>query len=201
MAYSYSQLEGYWISAGGPAAVAPIAAAIALAESAGSNVIQQGQPYSTTGWGLWQITPGNSEPSIGVDNALLDPETNAKAAVAKYEQAGNSFSPWTTYTSGKYEQFLQQGVSPSSGGGGTSTAPGGTSTAGILSWPSDITGFFDDAKTFLDALLWLVNPASWLRIGSFAIGALLLLFAIWIFTKVGSDEPIIRMPSTIPVPV
>src|SRR5215469_3859368 len=53
--YSYSQLEGFWTGAGGSAITAPIAAAIAMAESGGSNVIQQGQPYSTTGWGLWQI--------------------------------------------------------------------------------------------------------------------------------------------------
>jgi Transglycosylase SLT domain len=74
-------------------------------------------------------------------------------------------------------------------------------TTGLLSWPGDITGFFHDSKDFIDALLWIVNPASWLRIGSFAVGILLILMAVWIFIKVGSDEPIIKAPSTIPIPV
>lgn len=95
------QLEYYWIQAGGPAAVAPIAAAIALAESGGRSVKQQGQPYATTGWGPWQITPG--------DPSLLDVSTNARAAVAKYRAAGNSFTPWTTYNNGKYKYYLQHG--------------------------------------------------------------------------------------------
>lgn len=85
---------------------------------------------------------------------------------------------------------------------GSTNQPQQTSgAAGIFSWPADITGAFKDAKTFVDALLWIVNPASWLRIGSFFIGAMLILFAIWIFIKVGSDEPIVKMPSTIPIPV
>jgi hypothetical protein len=105
---SYTAAESYWTIAGGPASEADIAAAIADAESdLNAKAVQQGEPYDETGWGLWQITPGNSVPSIGTDNALLDPLTNARAAVYKYRQAGNSFSPWTTYTSGKYLDFLK----------------------------------------------------------------------------------------------
>jgi len=57
--------------------------AIAGAESSYSNAIQKEQPYATTGWGTWQITPGNSVPSIAVDLALLDLVTNARAALVK----------------------------------------------------------------------------------------------------------------------
>lgn len=70
------------------------------------GVVQSGQPYSKTGWGLWQITPGDSVPSVGVNDALLDPVTNAKAAHAKFVAAGNSFRPWTTYEDGAYRPFL-----------------------------------------------------------------------------------------------
>ena len=70
-----------------------------------------------------------------------------------------------------------------------------------LSFPTDITGFFHDAKDFVDALLWIVNPASWLRIGSFMVGVVLILFAIYALMKVGSDEPIFKMPQVVPVPV
>jgi|SRR5215469_1070343 len=70
-----------------------------------------------------------------------------------------------------------------------------------ISWPGDIVGFFSDAKTFVDATLWLVNPASWLRIGSFVIGLLLILFAVYAFMRIGSDQPIFNTPQVMPVPV
>ena len=90
-----TQVQAAWIKAGGPANVAKTMAGIAMAESSDQpGIIQKGQPYSTTGWGLWQITPGNSEPQIGTDNALLNPVTNAKAALAKYQGAGNTLRPW-----------------------------------------------------------------------------------------------------------
>lgn len=98
-----------WQQGGGPAAVARVAGAIAMAESNGSDIMQTGQDYAHTGWGRWQITPGNSEPQFGVDQALLIPINNAHAAVAKYVSAphgGNNFSPWTTFTSGKYKRYL-----------------------------------------------------------------------------------------------
>lgn len=80
-----------------------------------------------------------------------------------------------------------------------------TSATGLpgfnFSWPGDILGFFKDAKVFIDALLWIVNPASWLRIGSFMLGGILLLFGLYVLMKVGSDEPLFKMPTVVPVPV
>jgi hypothetical protein len=69
-----------------------------------------------------------------------------------------------------------------------------TTGAGIFSWPSDITGFFHDADTFVTALLWIVNPASWVRIGAFAVGIGLLALAG--YALLGSGHPI-----NVPVPV
>lgn len=137
MGYSYAQLEGFWINAGGNPAVAPIMAAIAYPESGGDNVKQQGQPYGTTGWGIWQITPGNSEPQCGTDGQLLNPAVNACAAVAKYNSQG--LGAWTTYTSGAYRSHLQSGVNPDlsvssktadPGGGGGAAGTGGATSAG-----------------------------------------------------------------------
>ena len=110
---SYSQLEGLWLAGGGPASVESIAAAIALAESGGRDVVQQGQPYATTGVGPWQITPGGS----------LDLLTNAREAVAKYKAAGNSFAPWTTFNDGAYRQFLRGGIPAIGGAASNITAP------------------------------------------------------------------------------
>lgn len=118
---TYAQLEGVWIAAGGDPSAAATMAAIAYPESGANPAsIQAGQPYATTGWGLWQITPGNSVPSVGINNALLDPITNARAAVAKYNASkkarGNGFLPWTTYTAGLYKRYLQTGIAPSLAG-------------------------------------------------------------------------------------
>ena len=109
-AIPYSGLEGLWDSAGGPPNLAPLMAAIAMAESGGRNVKQAGQPFATTGWGLWQITPGGPQ--------YLDPATNAAEAVSKYRSQG--LRAWTTYTSGAYRQFMHGNVPPGAytGGGG-----------------------------------------------------------------------------------
>lgn len=92
------QVAAYLSQAGwsGPDLVTIVA--IAKAESGwNAGAVQKGQPQATTGWGLLQVTPG--------DSSLLDPLTNAKAGYAKYK-AANGFTPWTTYTGGAYKAFL-----------------------------------------------------------------------------------------------
>jgi hypothetical protein len=93
-------------AAGFPAGPAVYAVAITHPESdADSDAVQQGEPYAETGWGLWQITPGDSVPQFGIDNQLLVPISNARAAHAKWAAAGG-FSPWTTYENGLEEPYL-----------------------------------------------------------------------------------------------
>lgn len=112
---SYAAIEGVWIKAGGPPQLAPVMAAVAFAESSGipSN-IQKGQPYGQTGWGLWQITPGNSVPQYGIDQQMLIPLNNARAAVYKYRSQG--LTAWTTWRDGAYIQYLKSGVGPTASG-------------------------------------------------------------------------------------
>jgi hypothetical protein len=107
---SLRQIENWWVQAGGPGGgYAHVAAAITGAESGfNPRAVQAGQPYATTGWGLWQITPGNSEPQFGTDSALLNPLANAGAAVAKFH-AADGFSPWTTFMDGAYLKFMARG--------------------------------------------------------------------------------------------
>lgn len=132
MALSFSQIEGYWVAAGGPSAVAPLAAAIALAESGGNPAAHNGN--SGTGddsWGLWQINmigslgpARRSQFGLSSNAQLADPGTNARAAVA-ISQGGKNFTPWTTYTSGAYRRFYPTGTPPapdsSVGGAGGNT--------------------------------------------------------------------------------
>lgn len=116
---SAAQVMAAWIKAGGPPNVAKTMAGIAMAESGDQpGIVQKGQPYSTTGWGLWQITPGNSEPKAGTDNALLDPVNNAKAALMKYQGAGNTLRPWNG------DHYLTQNhINPDSSGMGDPVGP------------------------------------------------------------------------------
>jgi hypothetical protein len=92
-------LENLWMSAGGPGGgIAHVAAAIALAESGGSAIARNPSGAS----GLWQIlgqvVPGN----------IFNPFVNALNAVAKFRAAGG-FSPWVTYETGAYLQFMDRG--------------------------------------------------------------------------------------------
>lgn len=125
----FARIEGYWALAGGPTgnesvsgvgtfSAAQIAAAITGAESSFlPGIIQPGVDYcgsgaDRAGWGLFQITCGNSSPpAFGSDFQLLDPWNNAEAAVSKYKadaSAGlNGFDPWSTFLSGAFVPFLQ----------------------------------------------------------------------------------------------
>lgn len=103
---TWQQVAAVAIKAGFPPGPAVIATAITMPESGrDATIVQQNQPYATTGWGLWQITPGNSEPQYGIDNQLLDPSRNAGAAYAKWYVAG-SFRPWTTFVAGLEQPYL-----------------------------------------------------------------------------------------------
>lgn len=54
--------------------------------------------------GLWQIDRKYHPEFASWD--LTDPQQNANAAFSVYQAAGNSFSPWSSYNSGKYSSFM-----------------------------------------------------------------------------------------------
>jgi hypothetical protein len=118
----YGAVQGYWLAVGGPADLQWIMPAIATAESGRIvNNVQQDQPYAYTGWGWFQITPGDSFPQLGIDNALLNPLTNTQAALLKYQDQG--LDAWTTYTSGAYLAFLEPNSAPIMPGSTGPTSP------------------------------------------------------------------------------
>ncbi len=134
--YSYAQLMGLWINNGGSPVVAPVAAAIAEAESGGCTAAQNPTDNggAQTSWGLWQISNGtHAMPAANI----YDANVNARQAVAKYKSAGNAFTPWGTYNSGAYQRYLSPGTTPDTsiaGGSGTATA---TLTASAGAAPGD----------------------------------------------------------------
>jgi soluble lytic murein transglycosylase-like protein len=91
-----------------------IAIAIAYAESGGNpNAVgdQNLAPDRGPSIGLWQINIGSAAHPEYASVDLTDPQTNANAAFDVYKQAGNSFRPWSTFLTGKYEAYLSQAQS------------------------------------------------------------------------------------------
>lgn len=79
------------------------AIAIALRESGGNPAAYNPElgantPAGGGSRGLWQIY-GTAHPEYN-NAAMFDPQQNANAAYAVYRQAGNKFTPWTTFTLG-----------------------------------------------------------------------------------------------------
>jgi hypothetical protein len=137
---TYAQLEGLWIQAGGSSATAPIAAAIAEAESGGNATVTSSNPDGGTNVGPWQLD------TLGVGSGysvaqLQDPSTNAAIAV-RGSSNGTNWSDWETYVNGAYKAFLSSGTTPDTTGlpaasttTATLTSASATGTACALSVP------------------------------------------------------------------
>lgn len=107
------------------------AAAIAQAESSG-NPGAVGDLNITPGGsiGLWQVNLA-AHPNFTAGQ-LVDPLTNAQAAYAIYKAAGYKFTPWTTFKTGAFAQYLP-GASPGTPGSSLSgTFQAGNPTTGVV---------------------------------------------------------------------
>jgi hypothetical protein len=107
---SRSQLTGLAQSVGFTGNDVNIAVAVALAESGGNPGAHNSTPPDDS-YGLWQINMlGSLGPSrrkkfgILANTDLFRPATNAKAAKIIHGESG--WKAWTTYTSGKYKEYL-----------------------------------------------------------------------------------------------
>jgi hypothetical protein len=100
--YGFSELL-YLASQAGFGQDSSTAAAIALAESGGQRTAI-GDLDLGRSIGLWQINL-RAHPEYS-EVELYDAQSNANAAYQIYSDAGG-FSPWTTFRTGKYLEFLQ----------------------------------------------------------------------------------------------
>lgn len=87
--YTFSQLEDLWKQAGGNSIAAPMAAAIAMAESGGRSDAVGHPSNGTADRGLWQIN------SVHGALSTVDPLANARAAVS-ISHNGSDWRPWCT---------------------------------------------------------------------------------------------------------
>lgn len=127
--YTYAQLEGLWINNGGSRATAPIAAAIAMAESSGESAVTSSNPDGGTNVGPWQLDTRGVGAGYSVAQ-LQNPNTNAAIAV-KGSANGTDWSDWATYASGAYRAFMNNGTTPDANvpGGGAAGAATTAATA------------------------------------------------------------------------
>lgn len=148
-----------------------IAVAVALAESGGDTKSHNTKPPDNS-YGLWQINMYKDlgpqrRKWFGIDSndALFDPTMNAKAAYMVYKNSG--WKAWTTYTSGKYKEFLRGGE----GGSNTVTTEVGTT---VDSGGTGITGAISAVGT---SLFKGLTNAVWIivAITVMVVGAVILL--------------------------
>lgn len=111
MILSASQIAQVAAAAGfsGPDLVTAVAVALAESNPPGNTAsynpeTQAGAPQGQGSYGLWQIFLAAHPEFAGED--LTDPQTNANAAYSIYAVAGNNFTPWSTYNSGKFRSYL-----------------------------------------------------------------------------------------------
>lgn len=161
------------------------AVAIALTESGGDA-----RAYNPRGldnsYGLWQI---NMRGDLGPDRRkklgltsneqLFDPATNARAMML-ISGGGKDWTPWTTFTSGRYLLYVGQANKAS--------ADAGLDTGGIL----DLTPDFGPVTK---ALSFLTHSQNWIRIGIFVAGFVLLMYSLTKLT--GASQTVNAVKSTV----
>lgn len=156
--YNFHQIENIWTHAGGSKKLAPVMAAIALAESGGYSQAKHTNTNGTVDQGLWQINSSNSKLYKG--HNIFDVQENAHVA-KRLAAGGKGLNNWTTYTSGAYKKYLPY----PKGQGVISTAEGiGSKAVGVVTDPvgtaaslgGDVVGAAGGvvAKPVEEALKW-----------------------------------------------
>jgi hypothetical protein len=175
------QIAEIALSVGFNDAQAIIATAVALAESSGNTNATSANPDGGVNTGLWQIDT-KAHPQW-TEAQLKNAITNARAAFS-VSSSGTNWSAWQTYTQGTYKNFANaatKGVGQAilvgdnhgnwfqqilrDAGGDASKVPG---VGGLFSGIDAVGNFFNK----------LGEKSTWIRIGEFAIGALLLAVAL-----------------------
>lgn len=146
MILSPAEIAKYAYKAGFRGDALNIAVAIALAESGGDTNAYNPETAAGTAAGsgsrgLWQIY-GAAHPEFNNDRTF-DPMVNARAAYKVFIEAGNRFTPWSTYNQGMANPTQNWAAAAGSGianmakriTGGRTTAPKQTTTTTRVSGP------------------------------------------------------------------
>lgn len=137
--------------------------------------------------GLWQINSvhGYSQADMEI------PAQNAAAAYA-ISNGGKNWTPWVTYTSGKARTSAIQSEAQSAIDNGTPFSTG--NFASHLS--DDATGWTHSVTGFISLI---TSGAFWHRIGLYAAGIVLVLFALGIAFRKPAAAAASKIPKVVPV--
>jgi cell wall-associated NlpC family hydrolase len=106
------QIAQYARQAGFPEDQIPTAVAIAMAESSGNAGATHGNTNGSTDYGLMQINSIHS--NLLSQYNWNDPAQNMQMAYQIWKDAGGNWSPWVTYNTGAYQNYLDTGNSAAS---------------------------------------------------------------------------------------
>jgi len=205
------------------------AVAIAMRESNGNPTAYN--PESAAGTkpgsgsrGLWQIY-GSAHPQYNNDS-VYDPMKNAEAAYQVYREAGNKFTPWSTWNNGSAKSLALSlgGISESASAGVASTLTGagseivstgaagvGVVTGGVGSVAGSVAGSLTEAANgILDGIGERIlgknaegKPREVADLVAFLGGVtLILLGIIFLFVKSGvAKETVTAVTKAAPVPL
>ena len=162
-------------AAGFPENQIAMAVAVSIAENqAGDPAVTHVNSNGSTDVGLWQINTVNG---YGIE-PMKDPTANAKAAFNIWN-ARKSWTPWSTYKSGRAMAFFQRGQFaardksvPNPGGGPTVSIDDNSSLQNIV-----------------DFFKFISDPHNWQRVGMFALGVILLMVGLF---KLGNMGPVVK---------
>lgn len=167
---SDAQIAGVAYKAGfrGPDLVKAVA--IALGESSGRTEVTNTNTDSrrTTDYGLFQLNSyWQADKLKGID--WRDPQQNANVAYRIYVQAGNKFTDWSVYKSGRYLGYMPRATIATKNIDSTVPPSTGIPITPVVS--NGGGGIGDAAKLITD-------PHTYLRLGMLIGGAILVLVAL-----------------------
>jgi hypothetical protein len=203
---TFAQLEALWNrtvpgSDNPYRKLAPVMAAIALAESSGNPraINRNDNNGKQSSFGLWQISNGTHSPPAP---NWYDPSENARLAYQKLTTQG--LKAWGTWVSGAYKTYLAQNhAQDTSGPGGPTVAqPPGASGGGGSGPLGDVTALLGSAGTLLGdaakALDWffhMFKPGQGWRL-AFGAGAVIAFYGgvrSWM-AATRNEEPTAALP-------
>lgn len=176
------------------------AVAVALAESNGRIDATNTNANGSTDYGVWQIN------SVHADEFTKYPQwwsvENADMAHDIWAAAGNSWSPWSTYTSGKYTSFLLQATSAAKNPDTSNVVggPGDTKNVNIIPGVDSIAQSLSGFTTALAAIAsWISDPQSWERVGMVLVGGALVVGALIMVSGKSVGDVAKKLPIRLPV--
>lgn len=194
---SAAQIAWYAQQAGFTGSAVTTATAVALAES-GGRINARGGPNSNGSYdyGLWQINEKAHPDLITGDAQWWVAGYNAQWAFKIYQAAGNSFRPWSTFTSGAYLAHMGAAALGAANPQSSGLVEAGPNTVIEHNPISDLVAPFKAiAGAVFKTAAWVGNPHNWGRVAFIGVGGALVIGSLGIMAKpyvMGAAAPLVN---------